>query len=107
MSRHQCCGSGRFPRGFRLREDTRLENETGEFWITGERIRFYSESRGVFTVLENLALERVSGVIDGHVTPRQWSVSGVVKEYRGGNYLLITRAVLKATNSRQPVDTEL
>jgi hypothetical protein len=46
-------------------------------------------------VLENLALQRISQVLDENRGPRQWIVSGLITEYRGSNYLLVTKAVIQ------------
>jgi hypothetical protein len=81
----------------RLREGSKLVDQIGEFQKSGERINFFSkDGHGVLRVLENLALERVGRVLDDNPATRDWSVSGVVTEFRGENYLLLTRAVLKA-----------
>ena len=76
----------------------------GTFQSTGDRVTFYSEvdneaDKEVFRVLENLALERITRILEdpsGLGASRKWSVTGVVTEYRGSNYLLIERAILKA-----------
>lgn len=82
---------------FRLREGAVLQDEPGVFQDTGDRIVFQARSRKApLTVLENLALERISAALEEDRTPRQWTVSGVVTEYRGGNYLLISRALRRA-----------
>jgi hypothetical protein len=39
-----------------------------------------------FGVLENLNLERVARLVGETPDPLEWSVSGVVTEYQGGNY---------------------
>ncbi|HJN12038.1 MAG: hypothetical protein QGG09_15010 [Pirellulaceae bacterium] len=85
----------------RTREGATLEAELGEFREAGERIRFYlRDDTTSFMALENLALDRVSRVLDESTSPRTWSVSGVITEYRSSNYLLVTRASLKARASR-------
>jgi len=84
------------PEENRLREGLKLEEEVGEFRDAGGRITFYPSNQKItLTVLENLALERVYAELEQRLERRRWSVSGVVTEYRGGNYLLITRAVMK------------
>lgn len=81
----------------RIREGAKLEGQLGEFREAGERIRFYlSDEKTSFVAVENLALERVSRVLDENTSSRTWSVSGVVTEFRGGNYLIVTRAAVKA-----------
>jgi hypothetical protein len=54
------------------------------------------EDEREFPALENLALERVARIVSESPDQLQWSVSGMVTEYRGQNYLLITTALLKA-----------
>ncbi len=79
-----------------IREGTPLDNTLGTFKATGDRMSFYvdaNDGRG-FRVLENLALERIWHIFD-NTKGRQWSVSGVVTEYRGENFLILNRAVLK------------
>ena len=84
----------------RIREGATLEAKLGEFREAGERIRFYPHDEKVsFVAIENLALERVSLVLDD-TSGRTWRVSGVVTEYRGGNYLIVTRAALKTLGKR-------
>jgi len=79
---------------YRVREGSKLVEQLGEFRETGGRIAFYPEgARDSLTVLENLALQRVSR--DLELGTRKWSVSGTITEYHGLNYLLVQRAVLK------------
>jgi len=86
---------------YRIREGFKLDSELGEFREAGERITFYpSGDKTSFVAIENLALERVSRVLDENTSPRTWSVSGIVTEYRGGNYLIVTRASLKTRARR-------
>lgn len=85
---------------FRLREGSTLKDEPGVFQDTGERIVFQSRSRQTpLTVLENLALERISTALEEDRTPRQWTVSGTLTEYRGANYLLVSRALRRARSA--------
>ncbi|MFW6170449.1 MAG: hypothetical protein ACODAD_08165 [Planctomycetota bacterium] len=78
-----------------LREGTRLSDEAGTFDMAGNRLSFEIAGRDVsLQVLENLALERIWKTFD-NAGGREWSVSGVVTEYRDQNYLLIQRAVLR------------
>ena len=73
-----------------------LKNVSGTFQAAGERIVFCpSDREAALPVLENLALERVWGMLES-VGGRMWSVSGMVTEYRGRNYLLIDRAVVRS-----------
>ena len=82
---------------YRLREGSTLQDEPGVFQDMGDRIVFRSRSRKTpLTVLENLALERISTALEEDRTPREWTVSGVVTEFRGANYLLVGRALRRA-----------
>jgi hypothetical protein len=78
------------------REGTTLTNVTGYFRLTGDRAMFYAETGARYGGLENLNLERVASAINDNPEQLQWSVSGTVTEYRGTNYLLVSRATLKA-----------
>jgi hypothetical protein len=89
----------------RLREGAQIVQQLGAFHDTGDRIIF--QPRGAkleFPALENLALERIARVLDETRTPRLWSVSGNITEFKGSNYLFVTRAVLKA-KAETPQDT--
>lgn len=79
----------------RLREGAELVDEVGTFQATGDRITFYTSSGRSFRVLENLALDRIAATID---KPREWLVQARITEFRGNNYLLITRATLNSTS---------
>jgi hypothetical protein len=80
----------------RVREGTELHKIEGVFKMVGDRIAFYSgEDKEPFRILENLALERIWRMLD-QARGRTWIVSGTVTEYRGGNFLLVSRAVLKS-----------
>ena len=78
------------------REGTTLTDVTGYFRLTGDRAMFYAETGARYGGLENLNLERVASVINENPEQLQWSVSGTITEYRGANYLLVSRATLKA-----------
>ncbi len=87
--------------GVRLREGMKFVNRIGELRDAGGRVAFYPDGETQsLPLLENLALERVSQDLDQ--THRKWSVTGIVTEYKGGNYLLLHRAVLKARVSNSP-----
>ena len=88
----------------RVREGTELTNVLGYFTITGSRVTFITaESATRFAGLENLNLERISRMISKAPKQMDWEVSGEVTEYRGANYLLVRRAVLK-TGSKTAQD---
>ena len=83
----------------RLREGTKLIDVVGTFQsIGGESITFTpggsSGNKESFRVLENLALQRVSQVLDENKGARQWTVSADVTEYKGNNYLLLRKIVV-------------
>jgi len=91
----------------RLREGSEVDDLLGEFLRMRDRITFQTRDRNLsLQPLENLALERIARVLDETRERRLWTVSGTVTEYRGANYLLITRAVLKATSSTESKTVE-
>jgi hypothetical protein len=96
--------SGEQSKAPRLREGAKFHDRVGRFQVQGERVNFLPDDKSPesIRVLENLALERVSnGLIDPR-SPNRWIVSGTVTEYRGNNYLLITRAVMREGNAKSP-----
>lgn len=83
--------------GDRQREGTRLTDVSGRFEIAGDRVTFFpAASRESYRLLENLALERVAQVLSESRSRQEWTVSGTLTEYRGANYLLLTKAVIRA-----------
>jgi hypothetical protein len=78
----------------RLRENTRLVDVAGTFQaIGGDSVAFQpSGGKDSLRVLENLALERISRSLEDN-RGSKWTVSGLVTEFRGSNYLLVTKAV--------------
>lgn len=86
---------------FQVREGGKLKGSIGEFMRFGDRIRFtIADANKKLTVLENLAAERVSDELEGARTSRRWRVSGTVTEFKGGNFLLISKAERVATGSQ-------
>ncbi len=82
----------------RIREGTMLVEQAGVFQTAGDRVTFLtSDGQRRFVVLENLQLERISRAVGDNLTPPQWTVSGMVTEFCGANYLFVDRAVLRAT----------
>jgi hypothetical protein len=80
----------------RAREGTNLVDVTGHFKLAGDRATFYaSQGNARYGGLENLNLERIAIVVSENPDELEWCVSGQVTEYRGSNYLLISKAVLK------------
>jgi hypothetical protein len=81
--------------GQRAREGSLLGDETGSFEFVGERIIFVpAGGRESLRVLENLALERIVRELGDARDQRNWVVSGVLTEFKGANYLLVTKAML-------------
>ena len=82
----------------RMREGTRLTDELGVFQLSGDRIAFLpgGVNKDSYRVLENLALQRISIALNDDRGQGQWLVSGIITEYRGANYLLITKVVIPA-----------
>ena len=90
------------PKGqHRIREGTKVADLVGHFKLTGDRVAFYTADGNIrFGGLENLNLERIARVVkDSHIE-LQWTVSGLVTEYRGTNYLLVAHAVLKSKRKK-------
>jgi len=87
----------------RLRENTKLIDVIGTFQSAGgDSISFARDGgKDSFRVLENLALQRVSqNLEDNRGGAQKWVVSGTVTEFRGANFLLVTKAVqLQEANS--------
>ena len=81
----------------RLREGTKLIDVTGTFQSVGaDSVSFLvNGNKESYRVLQNLALQRVSYSLEENRALRQWVVSGVITEYRGANFLLITKAVIQ------------
>ena len=95
---------GRAPEGRqRLREGSKLTDIVGRFEFAGERFAFHPNDGGEpMRVIENLSLERVSTALQESRTKSDWVVSGTVTEFRGNNYLIVTRAVTKSAESGRP-----
>jgi hypothetical protein len=82
--------------GERLREGTALVEAAGSFQFAGDRIAFQPDGASdSLRVLENLALERVGRIIAEGRGAQAWVVSGQITEYKGANYLLLTKAVVR------------
>jgi hypothetical protein len=78
----------------RVREGTRLIEQQGAFTTAGDRFQFVAQDQTRFVVLENLALQRIAQVLGEPTAAPVWTVTGLVTEFRGANYLLVTRAVM-------------
>jgi len=81
----------------RLREGTRLTEVVGSFVAVGSDSITFSPagSKDSYRVLENLNLQRISLQLDANRGQRQWVVSGLITEFRGANYLLVTKAAVQ------------
>jgi hypothetical protein len=83
----------------RLREGTKLIDVVGTFQSVGsDSVTFtpgpVGSNKESLRVLENLALQRVSQVLDENKGARLWTVSGDITEYKGANYLLLKKTVI-------------
>lgn len=88
----------------REREGTQVSDVLGTFKASGDGAMFYYADGSLrLTALPNLNLERVVQAITDTPGEVQWSVSGTLTEFRGANYLLITRAI--AQRHAQPKRT--
>jgi hypothetical protein len=88
----------------RLREGSKLVNVQGRMELVGDQATFTpAEGSESFRLLENLALERINQILSDSRDKSQWEISGMVTEYRGNNYLLVTKAVIKAGLPASPV----
>lgn len=96
---HRRVGENDRASGERQREGTRLTDVNGRFELAGDRVTFHPASgRESYRLLENLALERVGQVLSESRAKQDWTVSGTLTEFRGANYLLLTKAVIKSAN---------
>jgi hypothetical protein len=86
----------------RVREGSELVDQVGRFEIVGDRIVFVTD-RGTLRLvgLENLGLERIARTLANDPRPLEWKVTGTVTEYRGTNFVLIHRAILKTAGERR------
>ena len=83
-----------------FREGTKLTGREGTFQVTGDRATFETTDGRRFIGLENLNLERIVRTIVDSVEPLRWTVDGTITEYRGSNYLLVSRASVQHNRSR-------
>lgn len=88
----------------RRREGSEIIDGVGRFERRGDRVAFLTGDRpAALIVLENLALERVLRVTDEDgLGPIRWRVTGTITEFRGANYLMIRRAVVKSDVAPPP-----
>lgn len=84
-------------KGIRQREGARIVERRGRFEVHGDRVIFFAQEPDAhYVVLENLALERVTRVVEESGPQLVWSVTGTLSEYRSSNYLMISRAMVKS-----------
>ena len=83
----------------RWREGEVIELD-GRLELSGDRAIFYPPEGEPLRVLENLALERITRVLTESPGERTWLVSGVITEYRGSNYLLLSKAMRRALKEK-------
>jgi len=86
------------------REGTKLINVVGRFENEGDSATFVTKEDGRFGGLPNLSLERIITTLKTVDDPSNvwWSINGTVTEFSGRNYVLVTRAVFKATSPPPP-----
>jgi hypothetical protein len=83
-------------------EDAELIEQGGQFSVSGDRVIFIAaESQIRFIGLENLVLQDVAEKIAANPAQQFWTVSGTITEYRGANYLFLTRAEPKPIELKQ------
>jgi hypothetical protein len=89
---------GTEPEAHRLREGTHITNHLGHFRQSGDALSFVDQDGREMGALPNLNLERILRALKTVEEPESvsWSVSGVVTEFSGRNFLLINRAVFKS-----------
>lgn len=89
---------GKLPGGTQrhLREGTELVDVSGTFRMSAGRVVFTAaDGQQSLVGLENLNLERVTRALADHPDQVEWIVTGSVTEFRGSNFLLLRRVVLK------------
>lgn len=83
------------------REGTQLQDEPGRFVVSGSQATFIAADGTSYVGLPNLNLERVEKITASSPGSGDWLVTGIVTEYQGANYLLISRARRKAPTKSQ------
>jgi hypothetical protein len=80
----------------RYHEGDELVEQSGRFKRNGDQLVFCtSAGDSQLVVLQNRTLDRVANDLVGNAS-LIWTVSGKITEYRGSNYLLLTRAQHKS-----------
>ena len=88
----------------RMREGSIVTNRAGYFRQDGDGATFVDDQGMEFGGLPNLNLERVARTLKGSDTSKsiRWRVSGMITEFAGRNYILVSRAVYKSTAPPPP-----
>ena len=94
-------------KSLRIREGSPLLDVRGHFELTADGAAFFADDGVRLVALPNLALERIVATTREHPDRLQWIVSGNITEFRGANYLLITRGVLEHKRSGKPTRSPL
>lgn len=83
----------------RMREGSTITNTAGHFRQDGDGATFVTDEGLEFGGLANLNLERVARTLKGSDESKsiRWRVSGLITEFAGRNYILVSRAVYKST----------
>ncbi|MCA9231475.1 MAG: hypothetical protein KDA57_12545 [Planctomycetales bacterium] len=83
----------------RLREGTTIDSMAGFFRQDGDGATFVTDEGLEFGGLPNLNLERVARTLKGTDESKsvRWRVSGLITEFSGQNFILISRAIYKST----------
>jgi hypothetical protein len=82
--------------GRQYREGVILSKTTGSFSIEGQRVLFHDADGSKLCCLENLMLQRVYEMSRDSDQEATWNVSGVISEYSGSYFLLVSEAVRSA-----------
>lgn len=92
--------------GDRMREGTRLNDCVGHFRQNGDTVTFIDDQGHELGGLPNLTLERIVRMLKAVDEPESitWSINGRVTEFTGRNFVLISRAVYKASSPPPPPD---
>lgn len=87
-----------------VREGTELRDRRGHFEFTGDLAVFVDDDGMRFGGLKNLSMERVVETLRATRRPEDfsWTVSGVVTEFAGRNYLLMNRVVRRSLTPDRP-----
>ena len=94
----RAAGEGRFDakRGLATQGNQNLNALPGFTSFPRDYVTFFADGGTRRLVgLENLNLQRIIQEIEDGTGTSSWVVSGTITEFRGGNYILVSRAMLK------------